>query len=274
MYNFSFTLFINDCLYKGLKKSGAYPGFIRAPIIKSSKQQLIINKLNNPKSLPSNVKKVVYTCVTGGYDNVSPLFYKPDNCDFILFTDNPKVKVRGWHTVLLNNPLSLNPILTARMHKILPHRFLKDYDYTIWMDGSYDLIGDITELFSYVDNKSMALFSHVLGDNCITEEAVRIKEIIKNVDHELINLQTNVYINSGLPANFGLFETGILVRKTFDPLLIETMERWWAELQKYSHRDQISLPYVLWKTGLDINIIKGNLWKSELFIRRTHLKEK
>jgi hypothetical protein len=31
------------------------------------------------------------------------------------------------------------------------------------------------------------------------------------------------------------------------------MEEWWKEFIEYSKRDQISLPYVLWKNGIKIN---------------------
>ena len=30
------------------------------------------------------------------------------------------------------------------------------------------------------------------------------------------------------------------------------MEDWWKEIEKYSNRDQVSLPYVLWKNGYQI----------------------
>lgn len=38
------------------------------------------------------------------------------------------------------------------------------------------------------------------------------------------------------------------------------MEEWWNEMEKYSKRDQLSLPYIIWKNGYsfeDVGIIDG-----------------
>jgi hypothetical protein len=209
--------------------------------------------------------------VTGGYDNVAPVFFKPPDCNFLLFTDDPELKVEGWETVLLPNGLINNKVQLSRFPKLLPHRLLKDYDYSIYIDGSYDLIGDISELFEYMDEEPLAFFPHSDGRTTIMEEAEAII-LSEKADPLLVRKQLETYKNNGFQDNIGLFEAGILVRAHNDLWVIEAMEQWWHEIKTHTQRDQLSLPYVLWKTGLDFHIISGNNRKSELYVRRGHSK--
>ena len=51
------------------------------------------------------------------------------------------------------------------------------------------------------------------------------------------------------PENYGLVQTNIMVRKHNDQYCKDLMEKWWSELKDYSHRDQLSFNYALWKVG-------------------------
>ena len=67
----------------------------------------------------------------------------------------------------------------ARKYKTLPHRFLSDYEYSIWVDGNAKMTGDVNELVNeYLQDKNMAVYDKmccVLDPwDCIYEEAKRI----------------------------------------------------------------------------------------------------
>ena len=49
------------------------------------------NKTDELNAL-SNASVTVYTCVTGGYDNIQPIIYHTPGFKYILITDNPKIK--------------------------------------------------------------------------------------------------------------------------------------------------------------------------------------
>jgi hypothetical protein len=55
------------------------------------------------------------------------------------------------------------------------------------------------------------------------------------------------YRDDKFPENCGLVQTNIVIRRHNDAYSKELMEKWWDELSKYSHRDQLSFNYALWK---------------------------
>jgi hypothetical protein len=150
-----------------------------------------------------------------------------------------------------------DPIRDARMYKILPHKFLPGYDYTVWLDGSL-IIKDprIAELVSKaLKDKEMALFKH-RERNCIYKELeVCIEQ--KRDDPEVMRAQIEKYRKEGYPENNGLGETGVLIRKKSNKV-IKHNEAWWNEIESHSKRDQLSFNYVLWKQGLETAQIEGN----------------
>ena len=120
-----------------------------------------------------------------------------------------------------------------------------------------------------MDEEPLAFFPHSDGRTTIKEEAEAII-LSEKADPLLVRKQLETYKNNGFQDNIGLFEAGILVRAHNDLWVIEAMEQWWHEIKTHTQRDQLSLPYVLWKTGLDFHVIKGNNRKSELFVRKEH----
>ena len=47
-------------------------------------------------------------------------------------------------------------------------------------------------------------------------------------------------------------EGALIVRKHNEKECVYLMEQWWEQIKNYSHRDQLSFNYVLWKTGKKI----------------------
>ena len=68
------------------------------------------------------------------------------------------------------------------------------------------------------------------------------KDTKENVDRQL-----NAYRKEGFPEHYGLPQTCILLRYHNEESCIKLMETWWEQLEKYSHRDQLSFNYALWK---------------------------
>ena len=89
-------------------------------------------------------KLAVYTAIFGDYDHLVRLTSVDNQVDYICFTDQPfPENYNGWQ---IRN-LDTNPLLTgfdstrkARMVKWLPHHFLADHDYTVFIDANMDII--------------------------------------------------------------------------------------------------------------------------------------
>ena len=60
----------------------------------------------------------------------------------------------------------------------------------------------------------------------------------------------------GYPRNNGLYELPVSIRKNTDNIKILNL-RWWEQICRYSSRDQISMPFVLWKTNITPKLLPG-----------------
>ena len=58
------------------------------------------------------------------------------------------------------------------------------------------------------------------------------------------------------PKKYGLYELPVIIRKNTEKIKKLNL-RWWEQICRFSSRDQISMPYVLWKTNVDIKILPG-----------------
>jgi hypothetical protein len=70
-------------------------------------------------------------------------------------------------------------------------------------------------------------------------------------DARVIDRQMTRYRRVGFPAGYGLNEAPVTLRRPIDAVK-DFDRRWWQEICQGSRRDQLSLNYVLRKTGLPI----------------------
>lgn len=223
----------------------------------------------------------VYTAITGNKDNVKTVPAFPGH-HYTLWTDEAdyvKYLDRGWHQVHKVAKFSKDKRFAdrrnARLLKILSCQHYPDSEYTVWMDGSHSPVippAKIIEKYLKGTDKLFAMFKHPVRD-CIFQEAQTLKGL--GLDHpELIDQQMKAYRADGMPAHFGLPATTVIIRKTTHQTReIELM--WWEHICKYSSRDQLSLPYVLWKTNsLDKLVYMEGHWQRNNYIRlvRAHNK--
>ncbi len=83
-------------------------------------------------------KKVVYTVVLGGYDELSPA-PKFEGWDFIVFTDDVMLNSDGWTKCLVEGSKDLQK--ESRKYKFLSHVYLSEYDFVCYIDGSSLCVG-------------------------------------------------------------------------------------------------------------------------------------
>jgi hypothetical protein len=200
----------------------------------------------------------VYTCITGGYDPIRAPERSEPGVDYWCFTDAPNVPA-PWRRQAI--PIAgLDSLDQNRYVKMHPHRIeaLAGYDLTVYVDGSITIVGDIMELIHAVEAREEELFAYDHWERrCAYEEglvcAIGGRDWIWRIDRQLAR-----YRAEGFPAQYGLFEGGVLVRRR-SPRLAPAMERWWAEYRAGVRRDQLSLTYVAWKEGIRI----GSLGRSD-----------
>jgi hypothetical protein len=120
---------------------------------------------------------VVYTAVTGDYDN---LRRQPSNvtnwAGAVAFVDGPEPGDRmGWQCRTIAN-VSDDPVRNAKIHKVLSHKYFPDEEYSLWLDGNVVVNFDfpLRQLVSeYLSDCDLAVFKHSRR-TCIYQEAQTI----------------------------------------------------------------------------------------------------
>ncbi len=232
------------------------------------------NKRNNNNAIEKRFMKIaVYTCIVGGYDTIKEPYYVNPSIDYILFSDRQAKADTIWKIIdisTLDIPKELNNTDTNRYLKMHPHLFLSDYDYSIYIDGSIMIVADMEPLIEGMGEHLLGLHRHNRRD-CIYMEADGVI-YAGRANRSDVRQQTARYKREGYPQHNGLYENTIIVRKHNDSAIIILMEEWWREYycKSKSKRDQISLPYVIWKTGFNkknIKILGNDLDKNPRFRR-------
>lgn len=195
----------------------------------------------------------IFTVITNGYDDLKSVSELNDNNEYIAFVDNVNINPKGWKLIdinELNPPLGLHGRKLQRWVKIIGGLTYLKSD-SIYIDGSYIINGDLSELFKN-HNKTTFKIHPVRVDYIQEVSACRY---LKKDNDKILRNQLELYSNIDNGAEHeGLYETGVIYRK-YDEGTIKLCEAWWDEVDKYSIRDQISLPFVLAKTGVRINSI-------------------
>ena len=221
---------------------------------------------------------VVYTAIFGGYDELVDDQFQMDGVDYICFTDSD-IESKTWKVVNCT-PIYNDPNRNAKKYKVLPHRYLKDYDWSVWVDGNIKVISDIRGLC--IDNPYKVYDHMQVFDkrNCIYDEALAIMEMgernykrtplrgIKNWkdNPDIITNQMKRYVSEGYPSDNGLATNPIIIRKHHDSNVIKNMEDWWTEIKYNSKRDQLSFNYIAWKNHFNFVYLRGDSRNNEYFV--------
>jgi len=224
---------------------------------------------------------VVYTAIFGDIDRLWSVYPLASKVEHVLFTDRPRREVGLWtdeqpatiraKTQGLGVPPTWEQRMvepeqglrrTARHYKALPHRYL-DADVWIWVDGNVRLLADPREIVErYLGDADLAIFKHP-DRVCLFEEAEFCAKVGKD-SPKVLDKQTKVYQAEGMPRKWGLPETRCVIRRNVSRVRLLN-DAWWAELNSFSVRDQVSLPFVCWKLGIRWREIPGRCWP-----RNTH----
>lgn len=219
-----------------------------------------------------NGKKIaIYTASMGGFDKIEELDVLTEGVDYIYFTDNLNLKSDTWKIITVENEFG-NSRKKARQIKLNPHLFLKEYDYSIWIDGNVDItqnLNSLIEEYFFKKKTKIATFQH-FSRNCLYAEALACA-VTKKDNYESIYKQVKECVDNNFPTNYGLAETNVMLRQHNDEKVQQCMEEWWRCVQYNSIRDQLSFDYVLYKHAMTYEILEGNARdKASIFKCREH----
>lgn len=223
-----------------------------------------------------NKKIAVYTCITGEYDNVCEPLIKESNCDYYLFTNNEKIKSMNWQIKEIPDNIKKldNNILINRYIKMHPYELFPQYDYCIYIDGNITIVSTISEFTNRISkNTGLAFHTHYNKD--CTYDEIKTCEIVGKGNVKKLKEQEKKYRKEKFPEHYGLFECNVIISQISNKKGENILNKWWDEFKNSSSmRDQICLPYSLWKSGYkcsDIGIIDKNVFLNPKIRINKHL---
>lgn len=192
----------------------------------------------------------VITTVTDGYDILKavPLQFGLTP-EFIALTDGKETAEpdHGWSVLDVNSWADAadrrHPNRLAKIAKCEPWRFT-DAPYSIWIDASYRITSSTFAFEAVKFANPIAQFVHPWR-NCVYDEAAASVGLDRYTDTwESIRSQSREYSGIGHPPHWGLWATGVIVRKHTSDVR-EMGSQWLAEIRRHSYQDQISEPVSL-----------------------------
>lgn len=197
----------------------------------------------------------VYTCIVGKYDDLKQPGVIDGQCDYYyLGFDKPEVPgVYQWIDIApYFEGKTFDNTRINRFCKVHPHLFFRQYRYSIYLDGGFEIRKSIAGLVRRIGSTGIGLYGKALtGDVDTYGQAVSclIAGITSGDDRSVIIKQMKKYAEAGFPRNYGSANNGVIAREHNNPDCIRIMDTWWNEIRNECRRDELSFFYALWKNG-------------------------
>ena len=199
------------------------------------------------------MKTVLYACADLAYDQIFSPVVTHARDRVMLFADRKPRFVSGWQWRPLPDEVAgLSPSLANRFCKFFPAQVFPEADFSIYVDANTLILGDLRPLLDefIASGADIGLFPHMERfdifeefEFCQRGEQDPAGRLTKKAQAQLRHYQ-----DEGLPREHAFTENAILFRRHGNPALDAAMELWWRQLETYTKRDQLSLPYVLHKS--------------------------
>lgn len=197
---------------------------------------------------------VVVTALIGPAEAAPPPRPVEPGVLYVCFTDRA---APGW--LCHPPPDDPDPRRAARRVKTSVHDLFPNAEWSIWLDASFDLLVSPAEIVAtaamYVAD--VAAFPHP-DRSCVYDEA---REIIRLglAPADLVERQVATYARAGFPTDAprSLTTTGLLVRRHSEAVACFNRQ-WWHEMTSHTLRDQLSVDFAAWSTGIHIRYLPGH----------------
>lgn len=205
----------------------------------------------------SDDRLCVYTTLVGRYE---PLNEQPvaaqSRMRFLCLTDDPDLRSGSWEMRSVSPLFGMDPIRSQRDLKIRPHLHLPEFDASLYIDNSVLLSEPPERLFELFDQGcGFCLPEHSLRDTLL-DEFLEVAElglddqsrIFEQLNHYLIDCPDTLHEKP--------YWTGILLRDHRNPMVRLALDMWWAHVQRYSKRDQLSINLALRRSSVTPQVLR------------------
>ena len=202
------------------------------------------------------MKAIIYTANFGGYDSIKSHVDLPW-AEKIYFTDDIEKYPDGWkrYSEVPQDRKRISGEIKINSH------LLPDHDVSIWVDASVQIHRDFKPLVDeFMESEHQIAIPKHPHRICTFDEADACKARKKD-DPMVIDYHMSFY-HGVLPTNFGMVATGFVMRKNTSDIQ-RFNEVWWEQYDNGSRRDQLSVMYASWITGVEIHQLQKNIYKNE-----------
>ncbi len=192
---------------------------------------------------------VIYTAISGGYDTLKLPEKVDPRFDYVLFTDEPAPDTGVWQ-VRTTTYFHADKTRTARFAKTHPHMLLDSYDIAIWIDANIMILGDIYPLVErfLTSGKAVAGVAHPFRTSVYEE----LEACTRNNSDDCGTMREQLARYRSMDFDHDdLIESSLMMFNLRDDRIKAFLDTWWAEIDRYSKRDQLSLNYALAQNSLE-----------------------
>ena len=202
------------------------------------------------------MRKVIYTCLTGGYDRLEQPAAVDPSYDYVCFTDT-EGQDGVWQLRKIPSD-SPDPVSRSRYPKILPHKVLTDYDCSVYLDANIRIMS--AEFYAIVDGLiadeiTFAQVEHPDRD-CVYDE-LRYCYLKDKVDTRTAFRLYRKWTGEGLPRHAGLYENNLIFRRHNITEARALDEAWWKGWESGVHRDQLCLMPIFLRHNIHPALLLG-----------------
>ncbi|QPF73762.1 DUF616 domain-containing protein [Roseateles sp. DAIF2] len=206
---------------------------------------------------------VIYTVLTGAKEALgNPLAALPPGAssdlqiDWVCFTDNPRLRSEVWQLRDIGaHPLPSEKL--SRRPKALPHEYLQDWDYSLYIDNitvfkRLPQAADLASAGPYL----FKVFRHASRVNPRQEAAAIVQLGYESA--ERICGQLDFYAKLGpLEGITPLSTCTVILRQHGHPALQRFGVTWWEQILNFGKRDQMSFDFAVQHSGARLEHLPG-----------------
>jgi hypothetical protein len=176
-----------------------------------------------------------------------------DEIRYVAFTDNPDLKSGLWEIYCMKVP-NFDSDYCRLAFKIAPHWFapMVDARASCWIEDNIELLRNPVDLVSCNANDYMYFFRNELAlfprPGCFYREIRALPE--QSRPEVPLKRQIAAYETAGFPRKFGMWDSRVIFRFHNTPTMGQLARAWWCQVNEYLNIDELSLPYVLFQTGI------------------------
>ena len=213
----------------------------------------------------------VCTVLMGDYDFLLPVHKEEYNKSwkYICYTDKDR-SIKGWEfRKLPENVRDLSAFLQTRYIKLFCQSIINLPGIYVYIDANISLGKDFGVLYEKFlkSEKHLGLIKHPDRANVFDEFNCALKMNKLKSQDDVARKQIESY---SLDKKFAgvdiLFENNISFRKYYSNDIDELMNSWWLELKVWPTRDQLSFPYILFKSNVEYFMLNLNIRKPNDYV--------